>query len=164
MKTKLNVLVICLIIFTVGFIIGADWPYLLQPDDFGVYTTDKKYKYVITKDETRICRQVCIMDENHQVLYHTPGYMNLGWHYGQYNLDVMWSRESYDLFVKDGRGTIDVYLYTEGTWQGPYAISPTDNLNFIITPPPYDHDTTNIIYDDQPMLYPSTRIPVNLFD
>ena len=163
MKTKLNVLAICLIIFAAGFIIGADWPYLLQPDDFGVYAPDKKYKYVITKDETRLCQQICIMDENHQVLYHTQGYMNLGWHHGQYNLEVLWSRESHDLFVRDGRGTVDVYLYTGTTWQGPYDIKKTENSGFVITPPPYDHDIANLIYDDLPMEYPQAQIPEGLY-
>lgn len=160
MMTKLKVFVICLIIFFLGFIIGGDWPYLLPPDDFGTYTMDGKYKYIIAQDDTRICRTVSIMDENHRVVYHTSGYMNLGWHHGQYNLQVLWARNSYDLFVKDGRGTVDVFLYTGTTWFGPYAISKTENSEFIIMPPPYDHVTT--IYDELPMAYPQEQIPEEL--
>lgn len=55
---KFKTAVACLLIFVLGFFIGMDWPYLLPPDDFGEYTSDGKYKYVITEDETRLCQQV----------------------------------------------------------------------------------------------------------
>lgn len=159
---KFKGVVIYLIIFALGFFIGMDWPYLLPPDDFGIYTSDKTYKYVITEDETRLCRQVCILDNDGQMVYHTSGYMGLGWHYGRYDLDVYWANDTYDLFVRDGRGTVDVFLYTGSTWQGPYSIRKADNSEYIIVAPPYDHNLSETTYDALPVIYDERHIPQQL--
>lgn len=154
--------VVCLLIFALGFFIGMDWPYLLPPDDFGIYTSDKAYKYVVTKDETRLCRQVCILDNDGHMVYHTSGYMGLGWHYGRYDLDVYWANDTRDLFVQDGRGTVDVFLYTGSTWQGPYSMQKTDNSGYIIVAPPYDYNTADPAYSILPIPYDEKHIPQQL--
>lgn len=159
---KFKTAVACLLIFVLGFFIGMDWPYLLPPDDFGEYTSDGKYRYIITEDETRLCRQVSILDKDGQLVYHTSGYMGLGWHYGQYDLDVYWANDTYDLFVRDGRGTIDAFLYANSTWQGPYSTRKTDNSEYVIAAPPYDYDAADPAYDALPIPYDEKHIPQQL--
>ena len=162
MTKKLLAVITCLIILLLGFAIGHDWPYFWPPDDFGTYTMDKNYKYVIAQDETRLCRLVCILDGNNQVLYHTNGYMNLGWHLGVHSLDVYWARDSYDLFVCDGRSTVDVYIYTGTAWSGPYCIWRTEDAGFVLMPPPYEYDFMDEKYTELPMPYPREQIPEEL--
>lgn len=157
--TKIKIAIICLTVFALGFFIGMDWPYLLPPDDFGEYTSDGEYRFVITEDETRLCRQVCILDNDGREVYHTSGYMNLGWHYGRYDLDVYWANDTYDLFVKDGRGTIDVFQHIGSAWQGPYSIQKTEDAEYALTAPPYDYDAADSTYDALPMPYAKSNIP-----
>lgn len=152
------------IVLLIVFCIGLDWPYLLPPKNFGIYTVDKEYKYVISQDETRLCKQVSVLDKNNQLLYHTNGYMNLGWHSGRHELKVFWSPNSYDLFVEDSRGTLDVYVYTGKTWQGPFTLNPTKSSQYEITVPPYDYDRDAFFYKNVPIPYPKENIPKDILE
>lgn len=61
--------------------------------------------------------------------------------------------------MRDGRGTIDVFLYADSTWQGPYSIRKTDNSQYVITAPPYDYDAAVPVYNALPILYDEKHIP-----
>ena len=118
---RLLCLAVCL---AIGFILGHDWPYYSPPNDFGVYCNSKEYKYVITKDITRRCKQISILRDN-MVVYHTAGYIGRGYHEGMYKVEVYWGKLTNNLYVVDGRGTFDVYTYdrNQETWNGPFALN-----------------------------------------
>ena len=114
-------LIIC---STISFVIGHDWPYLLPPSDFGCYSLDGEYKYVISKDPTRLCQTISILKEG-EIVFHTKGYLGRGWHDGKFSLKVSWGNSSNNIYIVDGRGTYDVYVYDDviGTWKGPYWLN-----------------------------------------
>ena len=148
----------------IGFVLGLYFPYYVRPSSFGEYTSDQKYKYVVTEDETRLCQVVSIMDENNNVIFHTNGYMNKGWHSGLFDHNIQWANESYDLFVEDGRSTLDVYLFTGTTWDGPYALCQDDTGAYFLIDPRYQVDLSDPMYSNLPIPYPKERASKELLE
>ncbi|MEG1844880.1 MAG: hypothetical protein RR296_11615 [Clostridia bacterium] len=116
-----------IIILAIVFVAGKYWPYYFPPADFGTCSFDNSYRFVVSQDETRLCRIVSVLDRDLHVVFHTSGYMEYGWHSGKYKTKVIWAKNTSDLFVQDGRGTLDVYLYKNNTWKGPYALRRIQN-------------------------------------
>lgn len=157
--------VLCIFIFSLGFAMGVDWPYLIPPEDFGIHTYDSSYKYVITSDETRICKIISILNENSDVVFHTQGYIGKGWHSGIYGIEVFWGNGCYDLFVKDYRGTYDVYLYNGcDEWDGPYGLEkiPGNESEYKIAETNYESGRSEKIKNERK--YPSQKIPDGFFE
>lgn len=157
-----------ILIFVFGFVLGLDWPYYMPPDDWGVYSYDDTYKYVISTDETRLCKIVSIFNSNNDVAFYTDGYMSKGAHTGLCNVDVYWSPNSLDFFVEDSRGTTDVYIYDGDSWIGPYGLEfeKTSKEGCFLKYPGYDYSVQNILNGmvnyDTCIEYDLARIPDDL--
>lgn len=148
--------------------IGHDFPYLLPPADFGCYCFDGEYKYVITKDLTRLCEIVSVMNKDNNIVFHTDGYMGSGWHSGKHRLTVTWGNNSNNLYIIDGRGTYDVYIYNAdlAIWKGPYYLcfpSFSASGHFELEPNMYtpDYNDSDILLWDENDI-PKDQFP-NLF-
>lgn len=161
-RIKVSILVAVAVI--IGFVLGRDWPYYVRPSSFGEYTEDSRFKYVITKDETRLCEIISILDGDNNVVFHTNGYMNKGWHSGLFTHKVYWANESYDLFVEDGRSTLDVYLFTGTAWDGPYALCQDDTGAYFLIDPLYQVDLSDPMYSNLPIPYPKERASKELLE
>ena len=151
----------CLIALAVGFVLGYYFPYYYAPDDFGEYSFDGEYKYVITVDETRLCEMVSILNKENDVIFHTDGYMYKGWHSGKHDIEVAWANNNNDIFVYDSRSTLDVYLNNGSTFDGPYGfVYDAQNNVFYI----YKHSEEYYLDAEERITYDEANIPEAMVD
>lgn len=161
MRKKIGRVILFFLVFMLGFFLGIDWPYYLPPNDFGCYTFDNAFKYVLAEDETRICEIIAILNSDNNIVFNTSGYVGQGWHSGTHKNTVMWGENCYDLFVEDGAGTLDVYLYNGKSWDGPYGLDffrEATEIKALITAAPYELDF-NPPFDHISQEYPLGQIP-----